>query len=142
MTNRPEPKKRPKHSSSPIVDVVPLVPTDAIITIASQGIVRPRLRTELVCQVSGRIVEVADNLRDGAAFQKGDLLVKLESTDYEIAVAAAEAKISKEQLQVAELKLQEKRALSNVAIAEAESPVPGGVDTPDDLQRVIEIFSD
>ena len=29
-----------------------------------------------------------------------------------------------------------------IAIAEAVSPVPGGVDTPDDLQRVIENFSD
>jgi 3-deoxy-manno-octulosonate cytidylyltransferase (CMP-KDO synthetase) len=41
--------------------------------------------------------------------------------------------------------LEQLRALQNgmgIAIAEAESPVPGGVDTPDDLQRVIEIFSD
>jgi 3-deoxy-manno-octulosonate cytidylyltransferase (CMP-KDO synthetase) len=41
--------------------------------------------------------------------------------------------------------LEQLRALQNgmgIAIAEAVSPVPGGVDTPDDLQRVIENLSD
>lgn len=61
------------------------------ITIDSYGTVRPRTETALSAQVSGQIIDINDNFREGGFFKKGDLLVKLDARDYRAKVKVAEA---------------------------------------------------
>lgn len=60
----------------------------------AQGEVRPRTDITLTAQVSGRVAAVSDAFVDGGAFEKGDLLLKIEDDDYRFAVTSAEARVA------------------------------------------------
>jgi len=55
------------------------------------GTVQPRTQTTLTAQVSGQIVYVNPNVRDGGFFEKGDVLASNDARDYEANVRIAEA---------------------------------------------------
>jgi len=61
--------------------------------VESQGIVAPRTRTRIVSEVSGLVLDVADAFVVGGTFKAGDMLLKLDPTDYEVALQRAEAKV-------------------------------------------------
>ena len=88
---RPEPQVAPPEVSLPLVRVMTLSPTQHRFVLESQGTVTPRTEIDLVAEVAGRVVHVAPAFRPGGLFRKGDLLVALEPTDYELAVTRARA---------------------------------------------------
>ena len=51
----------------------------------------PCTRTNLISEVSGLVVEVAPQFVVGGTFAKGDILIRLDSTDYEVAKQRADA---------------------------------------------------
>lgn len=61
--------------------------------VESQGIVAPRTRTRIISEVSGLVLDVADAFVVGGTFKTGDMLLKLDPTDYEVALQRAEAKV-------------------------------------------------
>ena len=61
--------------------------------VESQGIVAPRTRTRIISEVSGLVLDVADAFVVGGTFKAGDMLLKLDPTDYEVALQRAEAKV-------------------------------------------------
>ena len=76
------------------------------VIITGQGTVRPIKEIRLVPQVNGKIVYVSSALVNGGAFNKGDLLLRIDPADYQIAVTLAKARIkdseSKHQLAIEE----------------------------------------
>lgn len=79
---------------------VPLVKTVAAtlqtvrLSVAAHGTVVPKSESDLVAEVSGRVVHVADALVSGGFFAKGDVLVEIERIDYEVAHAQAKARLA------------------------------------------------
>ncbi|MGY8850816.1 MAG: efflux RND transporter periplasmic adaptor subunit [Pseudomonadales bacterium] len=61
--------------------------------VESQGIVAPRTRTRIISEVSGLVLDVADAFVVGGTFKAGEMLLKLDPTDYEVALQRAEAKV-------------------------------------------------
>ena len=61
--------------------------------VESQGIVAPRTRTRIISEVSGLVLDVADAFVVGGTFKSGDMLLKLDPTDYEVALQRAKAKV-------------------------------------------------
>lgn len=96
-----------------LVDVITAQVEDIQYRIASQGTVQPQLMTSLISEVNGRIMEVSDNFVEGGFFAKGELLVKVEQSDYLTAVKAAEANLAR-----ANASLEEEKA--RVRVAEEE----------------------
>jgi RND family efflux transporter MFP subunit len=75
--------------------------SDAIqVKVETQGEVRPKTQIDLVPQVSGRIVSLSENFNDGAEFRAGDLLLKIDDTDYRLALANAEAVVARAQTEL------------------------------------------
>jgi RND family efflux transporter MFP subunit len=72
------------------------------VVIRSQGTVRPRTEGTLIPEVSGRIVAVSDNFRDGGFFEQGDVLVTIDPVDYKTAVVVAEASLAQARVLLAE----------------------------------------
>jgi RND family efflux transporter MFP subunit len=64
---------------------------DYPILLESYGSVQPRTQTTLTAQVSGQVVYVNPNIRDGGFFNKGDVLVSIDPRDYEANVRIAQA---------------------------------------------------
>ena len=65
------------------------------LSVASEGNVQPRVETKLVAQVAGEVIDVSSSLVAGGDFTEGDVLLKLDPRDYEIALARSEALLSR-----------------------------------------------
>lgn len=95
FANKPEARKfgeRPPPSVA--VEITSLEPTNYDIWIDSYGSAEALTETQLVSDVNGRVIEVSPNIRAGASFKKGDVLVKLDDRDYQIEVDVAKASVA------------------------------------------------
>ena len=85
-----------------IVEVLDLEPQQYQLMIESFGTIQPRTQSFLVSQVSGMVTGIADNFRDGAFISKGDVLLTIDSRDYQADVNIAEASLADAQQYYAE----------------------------------------
>ena len=65
------------------------------LSVSSEGNVQPSVETKLVAQVAGEVIDVSDSLVAGGEFSKGDILLRLDPRDYEIAVTRSQAAMSR-----------------------------------------------
>ncbi len=92
------------------VEALTIKPHDYRVVIRSFGRVRPRTEGELVAQVSGQIIEVSPNFRDGGFFEAGETLLTIDPRDYNIQVDIAAAELAN-----AKVNLEEQQALAEQA---------------------------
>ncbi|WMS85596.1 efflux RND transporter periplasmic adaptor subunit [Pleionea litopenaei] len=95
FSSKPEARKwggRPAPSVA--VEVADLTPSDYQVWIESYGTVEALTRTQLVSDVSGRVIEVSPNIRAGGSFKKGDVLVQLDDRDFKIEVDIAASNVA------------------------------------------------
>lgn len=95
LAYRPEPQTRPPRVLPPLVRVQTVTPATVQLDVAAQGTVTPSTESELVAEVAGRIVEVAPEMVAGGFFQKGDLLLRIDPRDYEVALRSAAAQVER-----------------------------------------------
>jgi RND family efflux transporter MFP subunit len=76
------------------IDAIRATPQDYQVLIRSEGTVEPRTQSTLIPQVSGQIVAISPSFREGGFFERGDVLVRLDPRDYELAIASAEAQVA------------------------------------------------
>ena len=92
---RSNPPERPKRFApadrAMVVTTMPVQFQSYVIQLESYGSVQPRTQTTLTAQVSGQIVYVNPNIRDGGFFNKDDVLVSIDPRDYEANVRIAQA---------------------------------------------------
>ena len=79
--------------AAPIVDIELITPESMNITIKSQGTVIPRTESQLYPEITGEVVYVSPKLDEGSSFNKGDVLLKIDSRDYELDIKTAEANL-------------------------------------------------
>ncbi|GHE83323.1 efflux RND transporter periplasmic adaptor subunit [Thalassotalea profundi] len=96
---------RPSDAPQLNVDVMTLNKTETTIYIDSYGKVQPRTQSILLPQVSGQIIAISPNFRDGGFFEKGDILIELDDRDHK-----AEIQIAKSALYTAQQALSEEQA--------------------------------
>jgi RND family efflux transporter MFP subunit len=108
---KPAPEK--KEESQRIVSLyVDEVKSDMVtLSVQTQGEVRPKTEIDLITQVSGRIVAISGSFAEGAEFGPGTTLIKIDGTDYKLAVIRAEASVAAAQVAV-------ERELANARIKE------------------------
>lgn len=110
LLERPEPTRWNREPPAPEVQVQELQREDYQILLQSQGIVEPRTQSALIPEVRGRIIEVSPNFRPGGFFEKGELLVQIDASDYETDLVVAEATLAQMELRYAEEKVRSNRA--------------------------------
>ena len=91
--SQPEPVKAPAPEAALAVKTQILKSTSVTLEVESQGTVQPRTRTSLVSEVSGTVLEVSEQFIVGGTFNAGDILMKLDPTDYEVALQRAQAQL-------------------------------------------------
>ncbi len=95
MINNPAPPEiQTPQTYVPEVEVVRLEPEDYPVLVPSHGIVRPRTQSVLIPQVSGRVDEIMPEFREGGFFEQGDILLRIDSSDYETALVVAESALA------------------------------------------------
>lgn len=110
------PQPEPIVVEPPLVRVIPAERTNLTLQVRAEGTVAPRTESQLVPEISGRVVEVSPSLAAGGFFEEGDVLLRIETRVYELAITRAEATIEQ-----ARLRLTTERQEAEVARLEWES---------------------
>lgn len=119
---KPPPQTRDIERLDVLVDVMELEETTTTFRVASQGTVRPRTETVLSAEVAGTIVEISPKFVAGGVFAKGEMLLRIDPTDYEVALEQAKALVHQRRIEfdgAEKLKTQGYRAEADYASAAA-----------------------
>lgn len=119
---RPKAKPVVVDANRPVVQVVRAEPGPVRMRLHATGTVEPRVETDLVAEVAGRVAWVSPSLDAGRPFRKGDVLLRVEPRDYQNAVERAQAAVERAQSQMTLRKsaLERQRALrKGGAVSEA-----------------------
>jgi len=91
------PEPRDATVSDPVVRVALVREDDVTLDVTTYGTVRSRTEIQVVPRVTGRVEFVSPKFRDGGFFKKGEVLVRIEKEDYELAKTRARALVSQAQ---------------------------------------------
>ena len=86
--------QKPQHKS-PLVRVVRAEPHPVELWVHTQGTVVPRTESDLVAEVSGRILSISPSLASGGFLEPDEVLATIDPSDYEIAVERAHAALAR-----------------------------------------------
>jgi len=139
---KPAPEK--KEESQRLISLyVDEVKSDTVtISIQTQGEVRAKTEIDLIPQVSGRIIGISESFAAGAEFSPGETLIKIDDTNYKLAVIRAKA-------QVAEAQVGVQRELANAKIKtehwldkrNAGEPTPYALNKPQVMQAEAKLLA-
>jgi len=88
------PIKKEKPVVAPLVEGITVHPEDIRMIVHGFGTAEPKVKVQVVPQVSGQVVECHANFVEGGFFKAGEPLVKVDPRDYELAVENAEAAVA------------------------------------------------
>ncbi|MBV1909082.1 MAG: efflux RND transporter periplasmic adaptor subunit [Kangiellaceae bacterium] len=94
MSGKPTPPKKPVVDTSPLVDVLPLKRQSVTFEVEAHGVIKPRTETTLVSEVSGVIQSVSEKFVAGGYFSKGEVLLRIDPTEYQVGVEQAKARLA------------------------------------------------
>jgi RND family efflux transporter MFP subunit len=81
------------------VRTLTVAPQAEVLTVRSQGTVKPRVEGQLTPEVSGRVVWLAPALVTGGSFAKGDLLFRIDDSDYRNTYDRSKAVVSRAEVE-------------------------------------------
>jgi len=120
ISMKTEPPKKERVDLDQIVDVLELKLMTTKFEIYSQGTVRPRTETVLSAEVSGTIVEISPKFIAGGMFQKNEVLMRIDPTNYTVELKQAEALVKQRQIEFDGLsRLREQGYRAEVELASA-----------------------
>ena len=90
----PELDPQPPAPGIPAVRTVEAAPRVVQMTVAAHGVVVPKTESDLVSEVAGRVKSVAGMMVSGGFFREGEILVEIESIDYEVALERSRARLA------------------------------------------------
>lgn len=91
--SRPKIKRKRPTVPLPVVRVVKVRVGPHQMEVRGQGTVRPIREVSMAPEVGGKVVYVSPSLVDGGQFKKGQILLRIDPADYELAVTLARSKI-------------------------------------------------
>ncbi|MGD8594397.1 MAG: efflux RND transporter periplasmic adaptor subunit [Gammaproteobacteria bacterium] len=130
VKNRAQPEKTPLTEQARAVRVIEVPQIDVVPAIRGTGTVRPSQVWNGVAQVGGKIIETHPQLKKGAVIQEGEVVLKIDPSDYELGIERAKTNIQVGEAQLAESKVKEKNAKSSLKIEEKALRI-----AQDELQR-------
>lgn len=104
---KPKEQKKEDTKIIPAVEVIQVQPIDYVVPIKADGTVLPQTKINISAEVNGRIVFVSESFINGHVFSQGDVLLKIDPVDYELAITRAKANVASQQ---ANLDLQQAKS--------------------------------
>jgi len=108
LKSTPLPSNPPKPFQE--VETITARKGELTVTITAQGIVEPVTVTRAAAEVEGVVVAVSPQFQAGGIFKTGDILLKIDPSDFEAAVAQAESTLSDAELQLSEEEMRSLQA--------------------------------
>lgn len=122
MSLKQEPPKKERVELDPLVEIVELERMTTKFDVRSQGTVRPQTETVLSAEVSGTITSISPKFLAGGVFQANEVLMRIDPTNYRVAVDQANALVDQREIEyegAKKLRSQGYRAESEYASAAA-----------------------
>lgn len=119
----PEKKEEVARVTSLYVDEVRS--DSVLLSVTSTGEVEAKTMVDLIPQVSGRIISIDTAFAEGGAFTSATTLIKIDDSDYKLAVTRAEARVAE-----AAVKLEQELADAKIKAKQWEDWVHDGEPTP------------
>jgi RND family efflux transporter MFP subunit len=94
MATRPVLEPEKPSNKIPVVTVIEAQPETLRLNVHSQGIIKPRHELDLTAEVAGKVIFLHPDFVAGGAFKKDELLVRIDSRDYDAAIVQAQAQIA------------------------------------------------
>ena len=98
LISKPKSTPEPLQVIKPMVEVEKIYLEDIIVRVQSHGFMSPETESQIYPEISGEIIDIS--FKDGTAFEKGDILLQIDPTDYELALKSAESNLAQAQLQL------------------------------------------
>lgn len=123
MVTKKKPETKPSETKPTLVQAITTKTQDQTFRVYTQGTVAPLRETLIMPEVSGRIVAMSPVFRAGGFFERDEVLIEIDPSNYEAAVAQAEFALAQ-----ARLKLEQERARGEQArkewksLSESEAP--------------------
>jgi len=131
IAKREVPERRAPHRAAIEVEVMTLESSDFTVRVKSRGTVRPRTESSLIPEVSGRIVRLSPNIREGEFFEAGDVLLEIDPRDYQAEIAVVKADIEQAHMTLAEEQARAEQARRDwKRLGETGEPGPLVLRTP------------
>jgi len=102
---------------TPAVEVVSLQQHETGIDFSVDGEVIPFRRLDLVAEVQGRVIYKSEQCRLGRYVKKGELLMRIDTVDYQLAVDQAKAAVSQAKVSIDENNVQKTNTEKELALA-------------------------
>ena len=93
LVTPPTAKKSTTPTPAPVVDVIDLAPKSERVFVEAYGTVAPAKEVVLRSEVGGRIIEQHPSLAPGGLLKEGEILIRIDPAEYEIAARKAEAEL-------------------------------------------------
>ena len=124
VNSRAELPKRERPIDTPMVEAMTVQPGPVPVRLQSRGIVTPERNIDLVSEVSGRVIWVDPGFLQGEEVRAGQLLLRIDPIDYEVALSDAQAALASAEFSLAEVQV----VVMKAAIEEAEARVQAARD--------------
>lgn len=95
LSTGPSIEPRPPEVVAPLVRVIEAEAGPVQMSATTHGTVVPRTESDLVPEVSGRIVAISPSMVSGGFFSAGDMLIQIDPIDYEVALEQARAGLAR-----------------------------------------------
>ena len=115
IKNRPKPAKQQRPDQAYLVEIIEVERKTHRVDVRAQGVVEASRRITLQAEVSGKLVHVSEELVPGGLFSRGDLIARVDTTDYRIALKERQSGLTE-----AEARLQQERGQQLIAERELE----------------------
>jgi RND family efflux transporter MFP subunit len=102
---------QPPTPNAPMVRAATAVQETVQLSAITHGTVLPRTESELVPEVSGRVIAISPNMVSGGFFRKGDLLLEIDPLDYEVSLEQAKAALASTRSELTNAKKAHERQL-------------------------------
>ncbi len=128
--NSSKPVQLPVAERSTTVRVMTVPQTDVTPHLTATGNVQPGKVWSAVAQVSGTVIELHPRLEKGELIRTGEVLLKIDPSDYKLAIVQAETAIQSTGVQLSQIDLQEQNAKASLQIEQQALKITEG-----ELQR-------
>ncbi|MBN1844833.1 MAG: efflux RND transporter periplasmic adaptor subunit [Sedimentisphaerales bacterium] len=112
---RKAPQRQEEEIIPPLVKVMTTTPQDVQMMIPGYGLVQAKVQVQVVPEVAGKVIQVHPGLVNGGFFRAGEVLLRIDPRDYELAVERAAASVER-----AKASIQRARATTERAKAAIE----------------------
>ncbi len=118
VKTREQPQKIPYVEPTVSVRVIEVPMVNVIPRALAYGNIQPETVWEAVAEVRGKIVEKHKQLKQGALLKSGTLLLRIDPTDYQLAIAQSQANMQSIQAKLEESKIKGKNTRLSLRIEE------------------------